>query len=327
MTKKTSSFQASKICSILLAGSLMAVSVQIFAEPAKDKSTPIDIAAELIGVDVDTMWEAVKNGQTIADIATANGMDSQTIIDAFLAKKQAGIDAAVDSGKATAEEAAEWLARAEIGVAEYVNEPMKFERKDKKDDKGNFLSVSLADVTIANGMDPRVLIDAVLAEIQKGIDAKVASGKITAEKAVGWLARMEIKVAEYVKNPIELDSDGKDKKDRKAQYDFPPIVFELLGIDKSALWEAVKNGQTIADIATTNGRVEPQTIVDALLAETQTDIDAKVASGGITAEEAAEWLAKVEIRVNKFVNKPIFRSYPKGKKRNDKPSMDKASSK
>jgi lambda repressor-like predicted transcriptional regulator len=289
------------------------------------------VILELLGIEKAALWEAVKNGQTLAEIATANGVDPQTLINALLAEKQAGIDAKVASGKITAEEAAEWLAKAEIGVVKYVNEPIEFDKdgKDRKDGKGkyNLPSISLADIATANGMAPQVIIDALLAYVQADINAGVASGKITAEEATGWLAKAEIRVAEYVYKPIELNKDGKDRKDAKGKYDFPPVILELLGIEKAALWKAVKSGQTIADIAIANG-VEPQTIGDALLAEVQADINAAVASGKITAEEAAEWLAKAEIKVDKFVYEPIFRSYPKDKDskdkaRNDKPSADK----
>lgn len=52
----------------------------------KKGHAPLAAAAEVIGIDVETLREALKDGQTIADVAQANGVDPQTVIDALVAK-------------------------------------------------------------------------------------------------------------------------------------------------------------------------------------------------------------------------------------------------
>ena len=75
----------------------------------------------------------------------------------------------------------------------------------------------------------------------------------------------------------------------------------LIGIDGRTLWGEVKAGKSIAKVAQANG-VEPQTIIDALVAEVQAEIDAGVAAGRISSEEAAQKSAGLEERFTFIVN-------------------------
>jgi lambda repressor-like predicted transcriptional regulator len=313
MTNQARIFLVKGICLVLLA------LVMVLPVQAKDKSDdPISIVADVIGIDAEVMWEAVKSGQTIADVAVANGVSPQTVIDALLTEKQAVIDAMAADGRITAEKAAEMMAEAETSVAAYVNSPIESDKGGKgkdKNSKGKYsfppavielLGVeedvlweavkngqTIADVADANGVDPQTVIDALLAEAEQ-------------------------KLVKFVTEPIKFDKSGKGK------YSFPSVIFELLGVEKDVLWGAVKNGQTIADVAIDNG-VDPISIFDALMTEAQSDINAAVESGKITAEEASEWLAKAETAMDKLVYEPIgfdkFRTYLK-EDSEDKELMD-----
>jgi hypothetical protein len=46
----------------------------------------LDTAASAIGVTADELKTALQNGESIADVATANGVDPQTVIDALVAE-------------------------------------------------------------------------------------------------------------------------------------------------------------------------------------------------------------------------------------------------
>ncbi|MGA1556129.1 MAG: hypothetical protein ACO4AY_08840 [Ilumatobacteraceae bacterium] len=65
-----------------------------------------EVVAEVLGIDVATFREAVKSGQSIAEIAEANGVDVQAVIDVLVAEAQAHLDLAVESGRLTEDEAA-----------------------------------------------------------------------------------------------------------------------------------------------------------------------------------------------------------------------------
>ncbi len=65
----------------------------------------LEVAAEAIGIEVDALREALQNGQTIAEVAQANGIEVQTVVDALVADATARLDEAVANGRLTQEEA------------------------------------------------------------------------------------------------------------------------------------------------------------------------------------------------------------------------------
>ena len=78
--------------------------------------------ADLLGIDAEELQAAFQQGQTLAEIAEANDVDIQTIIDAKVAAATARITAAVEAGRLTAAEADEKLAGLEAKVTARVNE-------------------------------------------------------------------------------------------------------------------------------------------------------------------------------------------------------------
>lgn len=82
---------------------------------------PIRVAAELFGVEVYELAEAIKDGSTIAAEAEAHGVDVQTVIDAIVADAKEHIAEAVASGRITQERADEVLATLEEHITGVVN--------------------------------------------------------------------------------------------------------------------------------------------------------------------------------------------------------------
>ncbi len=79
------------------------------------------------------------------------------------------------------------------------------------------------------------------------------------------------------------------------------VVTSLLGIEEDALREALRSGQTLAEVAEANG-VSSDALIDELVAERNARLDDKVADGSLTAEEADEIRANIEERVTARVN-------------------------
>ncbi|MCZ7527192.1 MAG: hypothetical protein M5U14_12900 [Acidimicrobiia bacterium] len=88
---------------------------------------------------------------------------------------------------------------------------------------------------------------------------------------------------------------------------------EAIGIDVADLAEAVRGGQTIAEVAQANG-VDPNAVVAALVAATEDRIDEAVADGKLTQEEADEKKAALTERMTDVVNGevPLGRGGPRG---------------
>jgi hypothetical protein len=103
---------------------------------------------------------------------------------------------------------------------------------------------------------------------------------------------------------------------------------EAIGIEVDALREALQNDQTIAQVAQANN-VDPQAVVDALVADVSARIDQKVADGDLTQAEADEKKAALPERMTALVNgeKPERPEGPRGEgeQENDAPAETTAS--
>lgn len=76
---------------------------------------------------------------------------------------------------------------------------------------------------------------------------------------------------------------------------------ELLGMDVEDVIAALREGETLASLAEAAG-VDPQAIVDALVAPALERIDEAVASGHLDEERAAQMKAAIVEKVTNFVN-------------------------
>ena len=72
-----------------------------------ERGPGLNAAAEAIGITVEDLRTAVREGDTIADVAAANDVDVQTVIDALVAEATTRVDAAVADGELTEAKAVE----------------------------------------------------------------------------------------------------------------------------------------------------------------------------------------------------------------------------
>lgn len=79
------------------------------------------VVTDLLGMTDDELRTELRAGSSLAEVAEANGVDTQTLVDAIVAERQAHIDEAVAEGDLTADEAAERSADIEERVTERVN--------------------------------------------------------------------------------------------------------------------------------------------------------------------------------------------------------------
>ena len=83
-------------------------------------------AAEFIGVSIQDLVTALQEGQTIADVAAANGSSGDAVIAAAVAEAEARLAEKVAAGELTQEEADARLAEITERVTERVNSPFEF---------------------------------------------------------------------------------------------------------------------------------------------------------------------------------------------------------
>ncbi len=80
-----------------------------------------EAAATALGITVDELRTALRDGQSIAQVAESKGVAIETVIDAIVAERTAKIEEKVTAGDLTREEADEKLAALRERVTEQVN--------------------------------------------------------------------------------------------------------------------------------------------------------------------------------------------------------------
>ena len=81
----------------------------------------LEVVASTLGMTAEEVREAISNGQTLAQLAEANGSSGEALIDAILAEMTTHLDEKVAAGDLTQEEADAKLAEATTRVTEFVN--------------------------------------------------------------------------------------------------------------------------------------------------------------------------------------------------------------
>lgn len=86
------------------------------------RGSHLETAAGVIdGIEVEDLHTALRDGQTIAAVAEANGSSAQAVIDALVAEMNTNLDQAVADGKVTSERADEIRADAPDRIESMVN--------------------------------------------------------------------------------------------------------------------------------------------------------------------------------------------------------------
>lgn len=80
-----------------------------------------EVVTSLLGIEQDALRAALMDGQTLAEVAEANGVAVDTLVDELVAEKNARLDEKVADGTLTAEEADERRAGVEERVTARVN--------------------------------------------------------------------------------------------------------------------------------------------------------------------------------------------------------------
>jgi hypothetical protein len=92
----------------------------------------LDVAAEALGMTVAELVAELDDDTSMADVAAAQGIDTATLVDAVVAQAEEHMQAAVENGRLTREEADERLAQLREDVTTRINEPGLPERPERE---------------------------------------------------------------------------------------------------------------------------------------------------------------------------------------------------
>jgi urease gamma subunit len=119
---------------------------------------------------------------------------------------------------------------------------------------------TLAEVAEANGVDPQRVVDVLVDKGTTRLDAAVAAGRIDQATVDERKANLPERAAELVNGELEGSAHRHPRRSVALR-----TAAEAIGIEAAELREALRDGQTIAQVAEANG-VGPQDVIDALVA-------------------------------------------------------------
>jgi ribosomal protein S20 len=177
------------------------------------------VAADTIGVSVADLQTAVKDGKTVAEVATAHNVTPQTVVTAIVTAANKRIDAAVTAGKLSTERATKLKARVPKFADAFVNHTKASVHRSRHrraagatlQDAASFIGVtveglrgdlakgeSIADVATAHGKDVTALEAKLVSDASTLLDKAVAAGKLKAEAATRIKARLPQRIDRLV---------------------------------------------------------------------------------------------------------------------------------
>jgi hypothetical protein len=89
------------------------------------------------------------------------------------------------------------------------------------------------------------------------------------------------------------------------------VAASTIGVSEADLKTALQSGQSIADVANAHG-VDPQTVIDALVADAQQHLADDVSSGRLTQDQADQISADLAPHITDAVNQAGLRGGPGG---------------
>jgi transposase-like protein len=167
---------------------------------------------------------------------------------------------------------------------------------------------TIAEVAQDQGVEPSTVVDALVSEWRDRLDRGVQDGLLTQEQADERAADLEERATDLVNGDLPLASWGA----------MPPMPWghpglwgfadgpiaaaaDVIGLAPEDLLAELRDGKTVAEVAQEHG-VEVPAVVDAVDDALQERLDAAVANGWITEQEADERAANLEEQATAIVN-------------------------
>lgn len=159
---------------------------------------------------------------------------------------------------------------------------------------------TLADLATAQGKSVAGLEAAIVSEAMSNLDAEVTAGKLTAAQEATMLADLKAHVDDMV-NSTGPPAGMKDGPGGPGGGPAGQAIASYLGITVSALQSDLKDGQTLAQVATAQGKTVAG-LEAAILADAKTHLDAEVTAGRLTSAQEATMLADLSSHVAGIVD-------------------------
>ena len=163
---------------------------------------------------------------------------------------------------------------------------------------GEYCEVFLDTFAAELGVERDALAPAAAAAANAALDAAVAAGGVTEERA----AEIRERIADGDPNLCQRlggaggPRHGGDHDRHHVMYELSEAAAGALGIEHSDLLERLRAGESLREIAQAEG-VDYATVTEAVLAAARAELDEAVAAGTISRERADEILERITDRL------------------------------
>jgi hypothetical protein len=302
------------------------------AEIPLEEYDPFVIAAEVLDLTEDELDAALAEDVSLAQISRDRSVDPEAIVRAIVDADAAQIDQALANGEIDEREAISLRDFAYASAVDFVYLPLvrllpgefdALEQFDVSDDwevetfegesgwfeeeEAWFGDGNLGLFPLAFGIEPQHVMGI---EVQRTMAMSLLADGVAPEAVVEAVLEAEVSLFDQLLGFVvglfafDLGFGSQMEYGVEAQGDdLIVLVAEVLGLEEDAVWDTLDEGGTIAALAEANG-VDPQAIIDALMVEENEMIDALLADGELTEEEAAEWRLQSLEMMQEIVHEP-----------------------
>ncbi|MDA1215318.1 MAG: hypothetical protein O2812_00400 [Chloroflexi bacterium] len=272
--------------------------------------------AVVLGITEDELITRLKDGTPLADIVTALGFTPVQLYDGVANRVRDRLEQLVESGSIEADIARQVFTEVREDMAERIRElfttarphiDIPFSAEDIAAILGmepeTFFALvrdgaSVLEVAESQGISKEELLEEFEALAKRRAEALIADGAIDAADAERFLAAMNKKLRDLIvesrkQSDRDEDNSGQGRTIRPSDIKIPfdlRVLANALDIESlDELRELLATGVTIAEIAEARNR-SIEAITDELLEDLRSKLAETVASGRLTAEEAAKLL-------------------------------------
>lgn len=158
---------------------------------------------------------------------------------------------------------------------------------------------TLAQIAQSKGISEQTLISDLESNLKTKLDQAVQNGKLTATNE----SQVLTKYGSHVQQMVEHKGAPQHGKHHQGQFPggaFPGLA-QALGVNQATLESDLKSGQSIAQIAQTQG-ISTQTLITTLVNNQKAQLDKAVQSGKLTSAREQKILNNLQNRFTQLVN-------------------------
>lgn len=280
----------------------------------------VDVAAEETGLEASEIVAQLRQGQTLADIITANNGDVQSVIDQAVTKAAEEISQAVTDGQLTQARADQLLSNLQDVITQGVNGELFPNRIDRGEVRqhsevillraaaeatgltpANILEQlaqgkTLAEVITTNGGNVDTVVNNAITAATEQINTAVTNGRLTQAQADELISRLPQAYADAVNGQFREEAIR-----LRVGRAIIRLAAEQTGLDAQEIRQELRSGKTLADILTEHN-VDTNAFIESAVSQAQERLNKAVENGRLTQEEADQKLSEFRQHLTEHLN-------------------------